>query len=407
MEKSNKILILSSIVLVGFFIAVVFHYVCSNYLGLGGGISTFLQFYEAKGQAFGDFTRLVDLSADLAPYKTPHFLLSYFPFLLVVYYLFSFIKIRLLGYVIYSIIFFAFWIPFNIKFLACKNFTKLQNFQNIFILSMMTYPFLYLLERGNFDMLLIILITAFVYLFKEKKYFICAILLALANATKPFTFVFWILFVFEKKWKELFFSIFLTFLLTMLSFMILKGSLSHQISILIENFKIYIARYIYDPYCCGTTNSSDLFLGLKTIFSCKGYGLDIIPIFVIDKINQIIGFFMTILIILFSWREKVFWKRIALLTLYMSSIPAIIFDYKLIFLFIPLWLFVNANEKSKFDLVYTILFGLLLIPKKCVLIFNTMFSISVIANPLIMLFFIGLIIYDQFNKKKETETEKD
>ena len=83
------------------------------------------------------------------------------------------------------------------------------------------------------------------------------------------------------------------------------------------------------------------------------------------------------------------------------------FDYKLIFLFIPLWLFVNAEEKTKFDLIYTILFALLLIPKRFFLVLGPgvfkWFSLSLVTNPLIMIIFVGLIIFEQLYNKKEVE----
>ena len=44
-------------------------------------------------------------------------------------------------------------------------------------------------------------------------------------------------------------------------------------------------------------------------------------------------------------------------------LPHISADYKLIYIFIPMFMFINSDKKSRFDLFYVIMFGLLLIPK--------------------------------------------
>jgi hypothetical protein len=44
-------------------------------------------------------------------------------------------------------------------------------------------------------------------------------------------------------------------------------------------------------------------------------------------------------------------------------LPQLSGDYKLIHLFIPLFLFFNAQKSSRLDWLYALMFGLLLIPK--------------------------------------------
>jgi len=139
------------------------------------------------------------------------------------------------------------------------------------------------------------------------------------------------------------------------------------------------------------------------------------------KIYDIFSIFITILTVYFTSREKVFWKKITLLTIYMLLIPYVTNDYKLIFLFIPIWLFVNAEKSSQennsnkpvnkvvknSDLWYVILFGLLFIPKSIVLLTpafspTSHYSTSIIINPLIMILIAGLIIFEQFYAEKKS-----
>jgi len=83
--------------------------------------------------------------------------------------------------------------------------------------------------------------------------------------------------------------------------------------------------------------------------------------------------------------------------LYMLLIPISVYDYKLIFLFVPLYFFVNEKQPSKFDKIYTILFGLLLIPKHYWIVpldeLNRL-SISTWLTPFLMVVFAILIIWE-------------
>ena len=81
------------------------------------------------------------------------------------------------------------------------------------------------------------------------------------------------------------------------------------------------------------------------------------------KMYSVLSSIITLTTVFFAWKEKVFWKQVSLLTLCALVTPCIMIDYKLLFLFVPMALFVNAKEKTKFDLVYAILFALLLVPK--------------------------------------------
>lgn len=392
MEKSDKVLLLSSIVVAGFFIAIIFHYFCGNVLGLGDPLNTFLLYRE---WVFSDFIWVSDATKNLAPLSQPNIWIIYFPFAYVLLFPFTLIKNLLLSYFLYTSIFIGFFVYCNIKFLKCENLNKLQNFQSIFILTFMTYPFLYLLERGNFDMYLVLLMAVFVFAFMKEKYILSAVALALINAIKPFSAIFLILFLFEKRWKELFLSIFITILLTLGSFLILEGNILSQIAILKTNFNILSERFLYHPLH-GTTNSSSIFFALKLFIFDQKLSLSTQSLV---KIYSYLGFVLTCLTILFTCKEKVFWKQITLLTLYTSTVPYVVFDYKLIFLFIPIWLFVNQEEKSKFDLLYTILFGILLIPKKYFWFFG-FHILSVYLNPIIILLFMGVIIYEQIKPQK-------
>lgn len=396
MEKSEKTTLIATIVLVGFVFGVIFHYILGFYLHLKYPYNTFL----FNPDIFvTDFTNLVIFSKDFAPFKTPSIWVNYFPLAYIFLYPFSLIN-SLVSYLIFLPIFLSFWFYINIKNLSCNDLTNLQNIQNIFIICAISYPFLVLIDRGNFDMILLLLLAAFIYLFKSKKFFLSSLLLGVVNALKPFSLIFLFLFVFEKKWKELILSFGLSILLIIGGFLLLKGDFFQQVSTYIINIRLFNEVYVFNINE-GIQNCSSLFLALKFLL-CKSTNL--IPTYALVKIYFFINIISAVSVLFFAWREKIFWKKISLFFLYMLLIPYAIYDYKLIFLFIPIWLFVNAEETTRLDLIYSILFGLLLIPKRflflCGLKQFLCYPLSVIINPLIMLIFMGLIIYEQIATNK-------
>ena len=97
--------------------------------------------------------------------------------------------------------------------------------------------------------------------------------------------------------------------------------------------------------------------------------------------------------------EKEFWKKVAVLVFIMLLFPQISADYKLIHIYIPLLLFVNASQGKKYDLFYTIMFSLLMIPKDYYLLYSVLsdsgkydISVGVLINPMIMIVMMFFII---------------
>lgn len=408
MNKSKKLLILSTIILIGFVFGVFYHYILSQYMNKGYILSTFL--FDPKS-FFCDFQAILPFIRDFAPYQKPDLWINYFPLAYLILFPFSLIKNPIISYLIFASGFVIFFVGVNIKFLACQNLTKLQNFQNIFMIVFMSYPVLYLLDRGNFDMFLFVMLSLFVLAFNSKKYVVSSVCLAVVNAIKPFSWLFLLLFLIQKRYKEFFLSILLTVLMVVIGFLIFKGHFFDQLNVLFQNLLLFKKTYVLqDFYATGMTNNSSLFMALK-LFVSKTTPTFLFSSDIFAKNYAYVSSILTLITIIFAWREKVFWKQLTLIACNMLLIPYVAFDYKLTFLFIPLWFFINSEEKSKFDLTYIILFALLLIPKNIILFnyvvgsptFARWFSLSIIINPLIMLLLSGIIIFEQFYKKKEIE----
>ena len=411
MQKSEKVLLISTIVLVGFFIAVVFHYVLGFYMGLGVPYNSFL---FAASSAFCDFKDILPLVADFNPYLVPSDWINYFPLAYILLFPFTLLKNWVLGYLIFVISFLSFFLFMNVKNFYCDNLSRMQNFRNIFLLTFAVYPLLYLLDRGNFDMFLFVVFALFVYAFKSEKYRAAAVFLAVANAMKPFTILFLFLFLFKKKYKEFFLSIGLSSILIIGGFLVLNGDFISQINVFVADLARVSSDYVYgNNNNFGMQFCSSLFPMAK-LFLCKWGANPLISTVLLSKIYSVFIIILSLITLVFVKREKLFSRQIALLTCNMLVCPYLIQAYKLIFLFPAIWLFVNEKVKSKFDLAYTVLFAILLIPKQILILrqihsvtMSPGFSLEIIINPIVMLCICALIIFEQFYKKEAVDEHKE
>lgn len=404
MEKSEKIYVLTSIILVGFVFGVFYHYVLGYYLKLSAPWDSFLY---PSDMAFCDFWGPFKYIRNFAPYHAVTLWVVYFPLTYIILFPFALLKNQVLSYLIFISSFLVYFIFKNAKNFSCNNLTKLQNFQNVFILTVLSYPVLFVLDKGNFDMILFIIVSMAVFAFDSKKYLKSSILLGFANAIKPFSILFLILFLLKKKYKEAILCLAITGFLVISGFLIFKNDFFTQIAFFLKSQYLFKERYAYSSTTdYGMGYGSSLYMVFKLVF-CKLSAKPIISTVLLTKIYDLLCFVLTIATLFFVCKEKIFWKQITLLTCNFLLLPYVTYDYKFIFLLIPIWLFVNEKGKSRLDVIYAILFAILFIPKNIIIPLHyvsktatTWFSLSILINPAIMVLLTLLIIYEQINFKK-------
>jgi len=94
--------------------------------------------------------------------------------------------------------------------------------------------------------------------------------------------------------------------------------------------------------------------------------------------------------------EKTFWKNIFLIISMFILLPHVSFDYKLLYIIIPIILFLQDTHLENRSTTYAILLSILMIPNTY-FYFISDISIGVIINPILILTISFLIIYE--NKK--------
>ncbi|MCL5261197.1 MAG: glycosyltransferase 87 family protein [Gammaproteobacteria bacterium] len=307
-----------------------------------------------------------------------------------------------ISFIVYNIIFCAFiFLLYSYYTKSIKNNFCFYDYFSIFLILFLSYPILFCLDRGNLENLLFVFISLFLISFQNKKYYLSAILLAIAIGMKMYPIVFIVLFVKEKKYFELVVCLVFSALLSFFALFLLRGGMLENISSYLQSLHQFKQHYVLTLE--GMRYSASIFSVIKTFLliileikhkvnseSLYSYALSVLPYYNVVAVT-IFG-----LVALYIIKcEEVFWKNALLLLLTMILLPQVSYDYKLIYLLLPFFLFLNRQYfNKKYDLIYLFLFALLFIPKNYFISFKIKLAISNCVNVLLMLGFILTIIYD-------------
>ena len=413
MERHTKIKLLSTIIVIGFAIASFYHYIMGAYLGNQFPLNTFL---FGPNDKFNDFWNMVRFIRELNPYRSDIYIFGiYYPLGELFFFPFTLFKSRDLALLVFLSIFLVCWLFFITKNFSQTN--RLDNFRDIFVISFMSYPFLFTIDRANAELYTFLFLCGFAYFynsFNHYKSLFALICLSLAIAMKPFPAIFLVLLASEKKWKNILYVIIFAALITIFSLLCFQGSILENIQGLRRNQAMFVQDYVIGSG--GWPYGVSLFGLIKVIAAfvlkiSKDIGIisssDIVRTF-FDWVSLLLRPYSVLSLIIVGLvslyiltKEKIFWKKLALLVFVMNVIPPTSGDYRLLNLFIPSAFFINESKSSKFDLAYLLLFGLLLIPKNYFIIpamTDMGLSIGVIINPLLMLIFGFLIIKEGLSK---------
>jgi len=396
-SREKKICLVSTVVLAGFAASVFFHYIKAFYMQLPYPHNTFLL---PPSDRFNDFFNPYTANADLDPYLGRARLSAQYPVINMLFYFFSLLP-RTFSFMLYSSIFILSFLFFNYRNLSSGN--SGEDLINTFVFSFMTYPFLLTVDRGNVEGLLCILLLSFMHFFRQKKYLVSSVILSVAVAVKLFPIILATLFIDEKKYRYLFLSILSAVGLTAACLALFRGGFVLNWQHLTLGFNIDS-----DPALSSFLGQNNfvqrgvtLFTFCKVLFVKTGV-IEMIDMSVFLKIYKVATTLLSVLLAGYILLvEKALWKKAALLVFAMLLFPPVSADYKLLHLFLPMFLFFNARAKSRADVFYALAFGLLLIPKDYYLLSDIMsdaltydISIAVLLNPIIMLV-VGVLIISE------------
>jgi hypothetical protein len=389
LDRDQKINLIALIVLVGFGASVAYHYVLGAYLGMDYPYSTFLSRPPAR------FLDLLIFSGKLSSVPS-NGMMNYPPFTYLVIYPFSVLpKWLALG---------LFLVAFAGCFLyvAARNLRQasaLATARNVVILGLLSYPFLFTADRANLEWVVFLLLYLFITCYTQERRFLSSLFLALAISLKIFPAVFLVLLLVRRRYRETVLTLGLTAVFSLLGFLLFDGGFAANWQRFFLSMGSYGELYVVDGF--GWQFGHSLYGAIKFLMSLVS-SHDVTRSHLLLEIysGSAALIFLALWFQLSRWQGR-FWKQALLVVLAMNLLPQVSPDYKMLHIFIPLFLFVNQDLPEKNDLLYAILFGLLLIPKDYArLSAYPEVNLSVLFTPMIMLFMAIFVIVEEAGARR-------
>jgi hypothetical protein len=383
MQKSEKVWLVCAILIIGLAAAILYHNLIQGLLlGHSYPLNTFLFRPKINFSDFYDIFLPVQHGSPLGSRLAVYFPFSYIPlYPLTRMGMTDALKLVLAAF---SFVLFAFFWH-KLEFLR-----GLVRLVAAAIMTFGSYAFLFVVTRANLEMITFCFIIGFLSLLERKRYAWAGVLLACATAMKLYPGAFGILLLKNRQYKASALTAIVTLLLSTGAASLFPGGLFGSINLLSRNLAYFRTHYILDAQ--GMPFSSSDFSALKLVLMDLGVSVSggaqaaLLPY----TLASAIVFVMVVAYIL-VW-ENVLWKQVALISISIITLPTVSFDYKLIYMLLPLALFVSASgEERADDRFYSILFGLILIPKAYWA--QGEISISVIVNPILLTLMMGHIVW--------------
>lgn len=384
-EGRKLLQLVITVVMLGFTFSVYYHYILSSYLGHEGYWErTFLFNPQDK---FNDFYNIYFATENLNPYSSP--VSVYFPFTFIPVYLLTFLKANI-AFALFTggfVVFFCSWLWWNLR-----SDDLHQSLTGVFVFTCMSYPVLFLVDRGNLECLLFICLALFIHYYQKGDDLKCVSFLSFAIAMKLYPAVFGVLFLADRKYRNLLLTILCVVSLTLVSAWVFENGMVASYQGLVHNLQFFKQQYLGNYQGLQHNNS------LYSLYSL----LTEQPLFPGEKFIWLypyvaISIFAAITLYVVCF-ESVLWKKATLLVFSILLLPQLSYDYKLVHLFIPIVLFIrHVTSRKRIDYGYALLFGLLLIPKDYVSL-NADISSNVVLNPLIMLTIGVMIVVERCRK---------
>jgi len=372
LSKEEKLNNLSSLLIVGFVFAIVYHYWVGVYLGASFPLNTFV---FRPMDRFMDYFNIFDSVKNLNPYYDKNgFFGNYFPFTYMIASTFTLFG-KTLSFYIFEGLYVVFAILLYMYFLNENGrLTFSYRFLMTCIILLCTYPTLMELDRGNFESFVFIFMALFAVAYYQKKYWLGALFLAAATAMKGYPGAFIAVYLADRKYRELTLAVCIAIALSIIGMALLRGGLIHSFYGLRQGLKIFQSFYVAGM--AGLAFNSSLYGILKHLGFVRGQAVKDYYIYFS------ILYYVAIVIYMFQG-EKELWKRLALISSLCILLPQVSFNYKLILLYIPLLFYIIAENRSPLDYFYCFSFAILLIPKAYYCFFTGV-SLGEILNPIAM-----------------------
>jgi hypothetical protein len=263
------------------------------------------------------------------------------------------------------------------------------------VLGVFTYPVLVALDRGNQEMMVFILLALFTYLHYKRGSRWGLVFLALACALKIYPILLTAILLAERRYRDFALVICGVLVATLVAAAVLgawsgagfQGVIAANLGTLTGGH----GQYAMTPEAVRYRHSLWSVVGALALMT--GHG---------GSLPDMSGWYTWVSVLLMAacaayvvFVEPVTWRRLTVLVVGMLVLPQLSGDYTMLGLYVPLILFLNTKVRTRLDLVYAGLFGLLLVPLDYIVLVQDVKS-SVLLYPGLMVALVLLILIQRF-----------
>jgi hypothetical protein len=388
LDREQKVRKALAIITIGFFAMVVFHYVLGMFNNVGFPRNTFLPGPTAR---FSDFYGTHDMWTRFG-FNGVGYGMTYFPSTYLFVEPFRWFDTAQHAVAVFLTLFSVFMGVYYYVNLRSAN--PLESVRNVAI-CFMSYPFLFTFHTANFELVLFAALVGFIYLYQQeqRRPALTGLLLAIPVSMKLFPAVFFILLLSGKRYKEMLWTVAWAAVLTLIPLLVFSGGIRSGFggywSRLQASHNMYKELMIIAG---GGVHQGHSILGALRILGHSKLRPEVMPKVLFPYLACTMAVFVAVSAYVLC-RERVLWKKVALLLICMNLLPYVSGDYKLLHLFIPFFLFIRSDQPEKYDLGFTVLFALLFVSKDFTYFNGCPYhTLNQVLNPLLMLFLGGLII---------------
>jgi hypothetical protein len=354
--KRSRVRLLVMIVLVGTLVSIGWHYVESFYLGHGYPRSTFL---FIPGDHFNDWRNVYIYAKEFLQGVSGPF--GYFPFAIVVAVTTTVLP-RTVGFILMIVLFLGLLVLMLRRWVFDCEEHALTRAQGIVILVGLSYPVLFVLDRGNMEMLVFAFIAGFFYFtYVRECSWMAALCLAAAISFKLYPATLLLLLLAERRYKPLVLTVIFAGGLTAISVGLLAVVGHHSLADVwqmnISGKEYFQQTMTIEGSGVGHNHSLWGLVGLWEMLRREAVADWQTTLYAVAAAAIFLG-----LVAHAVFRETERWKLVLLATVPGFLLPYVSSDYTLIGLYFPLVFFLNARRVSRWDVVYVALFGILLVP---------------------------------------------
>lgn len=341
---------------IGFVLTFSSLYILNTYLGKN------LYLGELPELLANDFTRVYyftkhGLSYDYVRNYFPSEPLPYGSLTLIIFKIFSFLPIQI-SVILFYFIFIVGLLAIHYTLIKNSNYTKLNKIFAIITLSFASCPVIYILDRGNFDMLIYVTLVYAVLNYDKGKTKTFVTLISTVAASKFFPVVFGLLLLRDKKWKMILLATVITIFLFFAPFFLFQNDFFYNLKgflFEIKDSKRYFNlmnisfSYTFKKIIFLFVSKDELSIHWKTFYLYYN-------VFII-----LLGIALSF-IITFSKRIQK-WEIISLISLYAVLFPHMSAGYKLMIALIPMYYMLQEKSTLELNIIVPVyVFSISLIP---------------------------------------------